>query len=203
MLGDKDMEYSKTINLDITKWKKAADALMNPAGPQQEGRKRDLTEQQTAHPSAAKRARTGASAAHKTYNVVDVGQQVEVLQEELVAAKEELKALRDQHKREIDFLYLFLYSFSLTPLFSSFYLVFLPLFVVVVALYFFCSVEGLSPFLYPFSFLLFLAYSTLLSFPSILLCFVQCGGRLLLWGYPSLNLFPLDKVNCFGMGLSL
>jgi hypothetical protein len=98
---------------DINKWKKEADILMNPAATRQEGRKRDLTETppstnaNTANPSAAKRARIVPSFVHKNYNVVDVGQQVEVLQEELVAVKEELKALRDQHKREIDFLYPF------------------------------------------------------------------------------------------------
>eukprot|EP00026_Physarum_polycephalum_P011845 Phypoly_transcript_12090.p1 GENE.Phypoly_transcript_12090~~Phypoly_transcript_12090.p1 ORF type:complete len:354 (+),score=62.89 Phypoly_transcript_12090:36-1064(+) len=97
---------------NINKWKKDADILINPA--KHEGRKRDLadTNNNTGVPSAAKRARTAATFTYKNYSIVDVGQQVEILQEELVAAREELTALRDQHKREIDFLYQHL---GLTP----------------------------------------------------------------------------------------
>lgn len=87
---------------NIIKWQKE-----DPTN--REGRKRDLAEtpstnNNAAHPSAAKRARI-VTVSQRNYNVVDVGLQVEVLQEELVAVKEELRAVRDQHKREISFLY--------------------------------------------------------------------------------------------------
>jgi len=100
---------------NINNWKKEADTLINPAN--HEGRKRDAdtassTNNNAGNPSAAKRARISANFTYKNYSIVDVGQQVEILQEELVAAREELTALRDQHKREIDFLYQHL---GLTP----------------------------------------------------------------------------------------
>lgn len=88
---------------NITKWKTAADLLIKPKGtiaPATNLARKHLLD----NPAGGnKRARTAPFI--KNYNVVDVGQQVEVLQEELVAVKEELKALRDDHKREVDFLY--------------------------------------------------------------------------------------------------
>jgi hypothetical protein len=100
---------------NITKWKKETDRLTN--SNKSDNRKRDLNDAPAASPNAAapsavKRARTTPSFSQKSYNIVDVGLQVEVLQEELVAVKEELKALRDQHKRELDVLYQHL---GLTP----------------------------------------------------------------------------------------
>jgi len=87
---------------NITKWKHEADQLMAPKGATaaKVERKHALNE---APASGAKRARVIPSV--KNYNVTEVGQQVEVLQEELVAVREELRAVRDDYKREVDFLY--------------------------------------------------------------------------------------------------
>ncbi len=42
----------------------------------------------------------------RTYNLTEVGQQVEVLQDELVSVKEEIRILRSEFRRDISFLYL-------------------------------------------------------------------------------------------------
>lgn len=55
----------------------------------------------------------------RNYTVGDLGLQVEVLQEELIAAKEEIRTLRVLHRRELDYLYLFFYSLFIIVISSS------------------------------------------------------------------------------------
>jgi len=84
---------------NIAKWKNETDHLIMPKGTPSADKKHSLHET----PPPSKRARTVPYV--KNYNLTEVGQQVEVLQEELVAIKEEIKAFRDSYRREVDFLY--------------------------------------------------------------------------------------------------
>jgi hypothetical protein len=100
---------------DIIKWKKDIETQINPAQQPTDATTTTTTTTTTEEGPVTKKIKMTpiTNLQHKSYNVIDVGLQVEVLQEELIAAKEEIRILREHHKREIDYLYLFSY-FSLS-----------------------------------------------------------------------------------------